>query len=204
MMTRISKMNEDQLPLAAKALSNAFHNDPLQTYAFPDEEDRRACSPSHFSAALNYGAIFGEIYVADNVAGASIWLGPGETDMTPERGAEAGFTELPDKMGHAAFERFFTALEFMDQYHKQDMAGPHWYTMVLGVDPAFQGQGLGRALLEPVLERSRAEMIPVYLETAQPSNVSFYKNVGFDVLRELTEPSSTLPVWTFRYSPWSK
>ncbi len=198
-MKNIAKMKEDQVSAAAKALSNAFHADPLQSYTFPDEDDRRKFSPHHFSAALNYGLKFGEVYVTDDVAGASIWLKPGETDITPERGAEIGFDELPEKLGAEAFGRFFTALEFMEGYHKRDMTEPHWYTMVLGVDPAFQGKGLGRALLEPVLERARADKVPVYLETAQPANVSFYKNMGFEVLRELTEPSSGLPVWTFRF-----
>lgn len=198
-MRRTEKIKEEQLEAAAKALSNAFHLDPLQAYTFPDEEDRRAFSPAHFTAALTYGMKFGEVYVQENIEGASIWLKPGETDITPERAEKGGFAELPDKIGQGAFDRFFTAFEYAEKFHKLDMTEPHWYTMVLGVDPAFQGKGHGRALLEPVLERSRADKIPVYLETAQPANVSFYKNMGFDVLRELTEPSSGLPMWTFRY-----
>ncbi|MBA2379354.1 MAG: hypothetical protein H0V76_07245, partial [Blastocatellia bacterium] len=67
-MRNIEKMKEEQISRAAKALSNAFHLDPLQSYAFPDEDDRRKYSPAHFSAALNYGVRFGEVYVAENVA----------------------------------------------------------------------------------------------------------------------------------------
>ena len=92
-------------------------------------------------------------------------------------------------------------ITFGEDYHKRDLPEPHWYTMVVGVDPAFQGQGLGRALLQPVMDKAKSEGLPVYLETAQPKNVSFYKKLGFQVLRELKEPTSGLDLWTFRLDP---
>ena len=72
-----------------------------------------------------------------------------------------------------------------------------WPTSV-GVAPAFQGQGYGRALLQPMLDRAELEGLPCYLETTQANNVSFYRRLGFDVLVEDVEPESGLRVWTFR------
>ena len=198
MVDGIVRMDESDIPVYAQALTNAFMKDPLQNYTFPDETERKVRSPAHFTAALNYGQMFGEVYSAPNGVGASIWLKPGETEFTPERSAAAGFTELPYKMGEDAFERFFTALEFAEQFHKEDLPAPHWYTMVLGVDPAFQGQGYGKALLDPILSQAKADGLPVYLETSQPANVSFYQKMGFRVLRELVEPSSSVTMWTFQ------
>jgi ribosomal protein S18 acetylase RimI-like enzyme len=199
MANHIYQMDESGLPAAAEALANAFFTDPLQNYTFPDDEERRAKSPGHFAAALRYGLKFGEVYAADNVAGASIWLKPGETDVTPERAVEGGFAVLPEVMGEAAFSRFFSAINFAETFHKLDAPEPHWYTMVLGVDPAFQGNGYGRDLLEPILTRARADGDPVYLETAQPNNISFYQKMGFRLLRELVEPTGGLKMWTFRF-----
>lgn len=144
MLDRINLITEAGLPTAAQALANAFMKDPLQNYTFPDEAERRAKSPAHFTAALNYGHKFGEVYAAENGAGAVIWLKPGETEITPERAEEAGFTSLPEVIGEDAFGRFFSVIGFGDQYHKLDASEPHWYTMVLGVDPEFQGQGYER------------------------------------------------------------
>jgi len=200
-MPEVRLMTEADLSVAARALSNAFMKDPLQNYTFPDDEERIAKSPAHFSAALRCGLLFGEVYMAENGEGASIWLKPGATEITPERAEASGFTALPAEIGEKAFERFFSVIGFGEQYHKMDVPGPHWYTMVVGVDPAFQGQGLGRALLQPVIDKAKAEGVPVYLETAQPANVSFYKKIGFDLLRELKEPTSGLGFWTFRLAP---
>lgn len=200
-MHEIKSLNEADLPAAAQALANAFMKDPLQNYTFPDDAERKAKSPAHFTAALNYGLKFGEVHAASNGAGAVVWLRPGETEITPEKAEAVGFAALPELIGEDAFNRFFSAIGFAEEYHKRDVPEPHWYTMVVGVDPAFQGQGFGKALLQPVMERARANNVPVYLETAQPANVAFYEKLGFKMMRDLVEPASGLKMWTFRLEP---
>jgi ribosomal protein S18 acetylase RimI-like enzyme len=101
-------------------------------------------------------------------------------------------------LGEDAAIRFLSALDFIDPYHKEDVPEPHWYIMILGVDPVHHGKGLGKALMEPVMKKAEANGQPVYLETAQPANVSFYQKLGFSVLRELIDPTSGLKMWTFR------
>jgi ribosomal protein S18 acetylase RimI-like enzyme len=73
--------------------------------------------------------------------------------------------------------------------------------MVVGVSPEARGQGLGRALLEPIMNRADAAGLPCYLETAQPDNVAFYEYLGFKKVVEIVEPQSGLQLWTFRRDP---
>ncbi len=195
------KIREDELGPASEVLARAFYRDPLQNYTFPDDAERAAHSPAHFAAALKYGFKFGEVYTLDGVPGASIWLKPGETEITPERAEAGGFTALPGQIGEEAFNRFFTAISYAEELHKADVPEPHWYTMVLGVDPEFQGEGYGPALLRPIFERSADDRTPIYLETGQPKNVAFYEKLGFRVLRDVIEPSSGVRMWTFRRDP---
>ena len=70
--------------------------------------------------------------------------------------------------------------------------------MVVGVAPEMQGRALGRALLQPILDRAEADRQPCYLETAQPNNVAFYEHLGFRRMVETVEPQSGLRLWTFR------
>ena len=51
--------------------------------------------------------------------------------------------------------------------------------MVVGVAKEAQGHGLGRALLQPMIDRADAACQPCYLETTQPKNVAFYEHLGF-------------------------
>ena len=194
---RIEKLTEAYLPLAAQALTNAFMNDPLQQYVFPDDAIRKSRSIPHFEAVLRYGVLFGEVYTTEEHGGAVIWLRPGETLVTPEKAEKSGLASLPAVIGDAEFTRFISVLDFADQFHKQDMPAPHWYTMVIGVDPAFQGKGYGSSLLSPILKEAEKTNTPVYLETAQPKNVSFYQHMGFKLIREVEEPTSQVQLWTF-------
>jgi hypothetical protein len=52
------------------------------------------------------------------------------------------------------------------------------------------------------MKKAEANGQPVYLETAQPTNVSFYEKQGFRVLREVIDPQSGLKMWTFRKDRW--
>jgi ribosomal protein S18 acetylase RimI-like enzyme len=87
----------------------------------------------------------------------------------PERASPAGFDTLPNVLGEEAANRFLSVLGTIESYHHRDVPHAHWYLMVMGVAPEACGQGLGRALLEPIMNRADAAGLPCYLETAQPN-----------------------------------
>jgi GNAT superfamily N-acetyltransferase len=197
-LRQVVHLPESRLNEAAQALSLAFHDDPLQSYTFPDPDERRRLSPSHFSAILRYGFLAGEVLTGvEPGSGAVVWVPPG-VEGTPEMAESAGLTRLAETIGAGAAGRFSRMIDYAEAVHHRDMTAPHWYVMVVGVAPAFQGQGYGRALLQPMLDRAEIEGLPCYLETTQPKNVSFYQRLGFRVLVDGVEPESGLRFWTFR------
>ena len=204
MPAEIVPLREADLPAAAAALARAFYDDPLQKYTLPEPTERATRSPALFSAALRYGLLFGEVLTnAATPLGAAVWLGPDAWDITPDRAAAAGFDRLPDEIGAAATERFFSVLAAGERYHRRDVPPAHWYVMVVGVSPVAQGTGLGRALLQPIIDRAEAAGEPCYLETANGANVTFYERLGFERIADFVEPQSGLPFWTFRRLPSS-
>ena len=202
-MTRplIVHLSDARVSEAVEALTLAFMTDPLQTYTFPDADERRRLSPAHFGAILRFGLLAGHVLTAaEPGAGAVVWLPPG-SEATPEMAEASGLSRLSDAIGEGAADRFGAAIEFAEARHRTNISRPHWYVMVVGVAPAFQGLGYGRALLQPMLEQADRDGVPTYLETAQPTNVSFYQRLGFEVLDEMIEPRSGLTLWTFRRDP---
>lgn len=196
----IVPLREEKLSAAAEALARAFYDDPLQAYVFPDPAERAVRSPQHFAPILRYGLLFGEVLTTEGTPlGASVWLPPGEWEVTPERAEEAGLNDLPEAIGEEAAERFFSATGAVEMYHRE--VPQHWYLMVVGVSPDGRGQGLGRALIQPIMDRADAAGMPCYLETAQPDNVAFYKHLGFRQVVEVVEAQSGLRLWTFRRDP---
>jgi ribosomal protein S18 acetylase RimI-like enzyme len=78
---------------------------------------------------------------------------------------------------------------------------PHWYLSQLGVEPAIQGQGYGRRILTPTLERIDREAKAVYLETLNPKAILFYENLGFKVREEVILPGGGPPMWAMLRDP---
>jgi GNAT superfamily N-acetyltransferase len=56
---------------------------------------------------------------------------------------------------------------------------PHMFLWQLAVDPPVQRSGVGRALMARVLADADDAALPVYLETARPENVPYYRSFGF-------------------------
>ena len=198
----VNCLDESQVAEASHVLSRAFHDDPLQTYVFPDPAQRAALSPAHFAPLIRYGLLAGEVWTtAGAVRGVSVWWPPAHTKMNVDALERSGFNALPSAIGEHPYQRFMSVLDYVETFHRRDVQGPHWYAMVIGVDPAVKGQGVGSALVTQPLLRADAEGVPCYLETCQSSNVSFYRKHGFEVLVEGIEPSSGLRYWTFKREP---
>jgi ribosomal protein S18 acetylase RimI-like enzyme len=88
-----------------------------------------------------------------------------------------------------------TGLLGMERRHPREV--PHWYLAVLGTDPSAQGQGLGSAVLQPVLERCDTDGVGAYLESSKERNIDFYARHGFRVTGEIRLPRGPTmwPMW---------
>lgn len=167
--TQTTTLTREQLPEAAAVLARAFDDDPLFTYIIPEGTPGRADKLRWFMGrGAAYGHRYGEVYTtAGKVEGNAVWLPPGETKMSPVRMVRMGLFLLPLKFGMSAGNRFMNVMDFVEKIHHDKAPERHWYLMILGVDPPRQGQGVGGALIQPILARADAEGLPCYLETKQ-------------------------------------
>jgi ribosomal protein S18 acetylase RimI-like enzyme len=83
----------------------------------------------------------------------------------------------------------------VDDLHRRLVPYVHWYLQIIGVDPAYQGQGFSSRLLRPVLERIDRERMPCYLETNSGKNVAIYRRSGFELVSEDKMPGTELTVF---------
>ncbi len=72
------------------------------------------------------------------------------------------------------------------------LSEPHWFLLSMGTRPDRQRQGLGSAVLRPVLDRAEIAQ----LETSSRENIAFYVNLGFEVVEELQISGGGPPVWS--------
>ena len=191
-----------QIREAGGVLGRAFHDDPGFIWLLPDESRRTRELAWFMEVYTRYCHKYGEAYTTpDKVDGVAVWVPPGRYPLGTVGLMLGGMILAPLKLGPAAFRRFVSAINYMEHLHKRDASQRHWYLPFLGVDPSRQGQGLGGAPIQPVLERADVEGLPCYLESANPRNLPFYKRHGFEVVEEGNLPGGGPPLWTMKREP---
>jgi len=188
------------------AVTRAFLDDPMWSCILPDREDRNTLLRPMWDALLGFAAIYGEALTTAPCQGAACWIAPGNTKVTLWQLLRTGMA-LPRAMLHLpkdARDRFFPMMRFIEEGHRELMARSHWYLWALGIAPEAQRQGIGSALLRPILARAEAEGVPCYLETQTEGNVAFYRRSGFDVQDERREPVGHLPIWFMVRDPGAR
>ncbi len=123
-----------------------------------------------------------------------MWFPPGQwrsTTWEDVRDAPRAMRLFGRQMGLAQKVR-----SHMEAHHRS--LPDHWYLLYIGIEPGQQGQGLGSALLRPVLEECDRTGAAAYLEASCERNRSLYARHGFierDPLR-LPEGGPTMyPMW---------
>ena len=100
------------------------------------------------------------------------------------------------RMGWEVAKKMEPVFAPLDADRKENMKGQTFiYVLIIGVAPAFQGQGFGGKLLRALIEKSERAGLPLYLETETESNVRMYKHLGFTVVKEIVLPTINLPMW---------
>jgi ribosomal protein S18 acetylase RimI-like enzyme len=178
----------------ADTLQQAFFDDPVMQYLFPEERSRRWRSATMFETLMRAHHLpTHTVWTTADHAGAALWSPPGLWAIPPKDLVRNGIP-LMHAFGLRVV-RAMRALSLMEREHPREP--PHWYLAVLGTAPHRQGHGVGSALLAPVLEQCDEEGVPAYLESSKESNISFYARHGFEVTGELRLPGgpTVWPMW---------
>lgn len=182
--------------------AHSFFDYPLMVYSWPEPEQRKRYLEQYLGWGLNYGLLHGEVYTTPDIAGVSIWLPPGQTHITTWRYIWAGYIQLPFvmKLTHI-FSKTLKNEKIVHKAHQEIMTEPHWYLWGIAVDPDYRGRGVGRALLQPGLDKADLDQVPCYLETHDEGNIAYYEKYGFELVRTEDVPDSDLRFWCFVREP---
>lgn len=155
------------------ALVLAFSTDPAVRWLYPNAQQYLQHFPEFVHLLGGSAFETGTARTIGDDAGAALWLPPGHHPNHEELDVFLQLTVTPD------LQTIFAVFEQMSRYHP---AEPHWYLVLLGVEPARQRQGYGSALIKPALAECDRTSQLAYLESSNPNNIPFHEHHGFEVL----------------------
>ena len=173
--------------LVARIAAEGFCDDPVLGWVFREPEQRLDRLVELF------GGLFddmvpdrGTVHVLD-AACTALWRRP---DFEEARPASARLEDAPPESAPTAFsdeeiERLIVLGGVMAEGHPHER---HWYLNVVSTLPSRQSQGLGSAVLAPVLDDADDNGWPCYLESSNPRNISLYLRHGFEETGQLHLP----------------
>ena len=201
-MIAVKKLPFDRIGEAARLLARAFHDDPILTFFLNDPVRRKIAYPAFFRAAIYETWECGDTYGAfsdQRLIGVAVWIPPSGTAPSREfeRRANRNHSTVKSHFSRRA-TALYRGLAGLKELHP---AKPHWYLSFVGVDPPFQGQGVGGKLTAPGLKKADREGLLCYLETPFPKTHAFYSRQGFE-LGPGTHPIDGAPkLWTMVRPP---
>lgn len=181
---QIRQARREDVPALAVTLAEAFCDDPVWNWLLPAFERKRRL----FAVLLRHAVPKGHVYTVQSLQAVTIWSPPGEWKLPLSAMARQA---LP--MVHAAgagLPRLLTRLGEIEKLHEK-VPQQHWYLDFIGTSNKSRGQGLGSLLLQAGLRHG----LPVYLESSNARNLSFYKRHGFEVTGQPAMKSGP-PQWT--------
>ncbi|MGW0864258.1 GNAT family N-acetyltransferase [Streptomyces sp. NPDC002611] len=178
-----------------RLLDEAFQDDPVSGWVFPGAEDRRAHHPGLMAAFTDIVLEAGRIDVTEDGSACALWLSmpAGDHDDDPEDDdgpAQVRAAVDPDNERIELIGRLTAAI------HPSERA--HEYLWMIGVAPGRQGEGLGTALIESVLDRCDREGLSAYLEASSARSRTLYERLGFEVagqVLDLPDGPAMWPMW---------
>jgi GNAT superfamily N-acetyltransferase len=192
---QVRKATSLEIPRIATTLAGAFFDDPVFTWWIPDNDRRRATLPAFFELSTTTFLVHDEVYVNDDLGGAALW-GPPANPTGIDDEEEYG-RRVEKIVADVDLPRVYEIVTMLEEHHPRD---PHYYLQWAGVVPARQGQGIGGALLTPVLERCDRDRMPAYTEATSLRNRRLYERHGFTFANEIA-PASGPPLYCMWRQP---
>ena len=193
----VRKARADEIPRLAGVLARSFYDDPPMSWVLADDARRVALLERSFALYLRRLWLEqDETYTTSNVAGVCVWDSPGQWKV----GIVDQLRLLPSmaRIFGRLLPRVLRGLAKLESNHPSE---PHYYLPFVGVDPEWQGRGLGAALIRPVLDRCDDERVPAYLEASSPRNRGLYERHGFETTEEFTLGKGSPPIWRMWRAP---
>jgi GNAT superfamily N-acetyltransferase len=204
---RIGRLSSGQVEDAGRILAQAFLDEKMFSYLLCDDRDKRlrATVPvfgALVRAHLPYGGVHSAM-LGDKLVAVAVRLPPEHNPLRGRENLRFNLRIMPAMLRLLTRCRgarhLIRIIGEFDRIKPQDK--PYWYMIAIGVEPEYQGQGIGTRLTQETLDRADAAGVGCYFETAGERTKAIYLKRGFSVLEEIEPMPGGPMVWTMWREP---
>jgi GNAT superfamily N-acetyltransferase len=184
-VTQVISTTRQTYRQAAQVLGRAFMDEPVSQVVYRGLTTAQALKnltidfTGELAVCLRRGEPL-QVSQDGNVLAAAAIYPPG---AYPLPRLDQALIWLTTRWGHTRYDvkSWETWLEEVEKRHPREA---HYYLEYIGVEPSYQGQGLGSCLLAEMTRRADQQGVGCYLETATRRNLPLYQRFGFEVVEE--------------------
>jgi GNAT superfamily N-acetyltransferase len=156
-------------------ITSAFHNDPVWSWAFPDEQARPAQFTRWWQLFVEAALRDGWVWVTENCEAITMWMEPGVEELN-----DGDIAKIWPLLQEIIPDRAAVIAEMLQRFDdNHPHAEDHYYLSFVATHTDHRGQGIGVKLLEHNLALIDAEGLPAYLESSNPRNEPRYERLGW-------------------------
>jgi GNAT superfamily N-acetyltransferase len=192
----IARATPDRLSSLCSLLGHAFVDEPMLRWSLGTHGDIAQRFVQQFEAFNETLLEEGMVWEAGSATGAAVWI-PADAEEVYGRAFDASRTRVA-ALTEDGGRRWDTFWEWVESKVPEE---PLWHLDAVGVAPAWQGTGVGAALIKHGLGFARADGVGAWLETGTPRNVAYYERLGFRVVHALDAPDGGPQIWFMRWDP---
>ncbi|MFA5404945.1 MAG: GNAT family N-acetyltransferase [Ignavibacteria bacterium] len=177
--------SDKELNIAINIFTDAFVNDTLFLFSFPDEKQRRILTRIMYEFVI-YDIVplmnlkLKGLFIKNKLVSVCTYTTP-ESKTVWTNKLEKAVNNMREKADDKSIS-LIGEYSMKSRIHKIEK--PHFYFNELAVSPAEQGKGYGKKMFEYIeaqcLKHPTAQGI--YLDTPNPKNVKIYKHLGYKVV----------------------
>jgi ribosomal protein S18 acetylase RimI-like enzyme len=182
----VRKIPEDGFDAAIEVYTEAFTDDPLHVYLFPDAEERERITNLFYEMMVNefvYGLNlqFRGVYENNAIAAALIYARPDATEWNEDM-----MNIVMEMRSKAKNEKVNFVSEYTMKANNFKPREKHIYLNELAVGKKHRGKGYARMLIADAEKDAKnfPETKVMGLDTSNKANVDIYRHLGFNIYKE--------------------
>ena len=177
---------------AVATLAAAFFDDPAICYLIPDAAVRAPRLAAFMRLVFDEHLRFGLLLGTPGAEAVTLLRPPGSVHWHQPIWHPGALRYVP-----IFRTRLLRAIAIDDAIRAHLPSDEGWfYLKYAAVRPDCQGKGLGGLAIRAGLAEAAARAVPAVLETATPSNLGLYQNLGYRVQSEWQVPDGGPQFWT--------